>query len=51
MNTKDIAKKIQYFDDCYRRGEAKISDAKFDELVKQLKERNPNHPAINNNFR
>ena len=47
MNTKDIAKKIQYFDDCYRRGEAKISDTEFDELVKQLKERNPNHPAIN----
>ena len=47
MNTKEIAKKIQYFDDCYRRGEAKISDTEFDELVKQLKERNPNHPAIN----
>ncbi len=47
MNTKDLAKKIQYFDDCYRRGEAKISDTEFDELVKQLKARNPNHPAIN----
>ena len=39
MNTKEIAKKIQYFDDCYRRGEAKISDTEFDELVKQLKEK------------
>ena len=47
MNIKSLAKKIQYFDDCYRRGEAKISDAEFDELVKQLKARNPNHPAIN----
>jgi DNA ligase (NAD+) len=47
MNTKDLAKKIQYFDDCYRKGDAKISDAEFDELVKQFKARNPNHPAIN----
>ena len=47
MDIKTLAKKIEYFDQCYRRGEAKISDAEFDELVKQLKARNPNHPAIN----
>ena len=47
MNIKDLAKKIQYFDDCYRKGEAKISDAKYDSLYKELKSRNPNHPAIN----
>ena len=46
MNIKELAKKIQYFDDCYRKGEAKI-DAEFDELVLQIKSRNPNHPAIN----
>ena len=47
MNTKYLVKKIQYFDNCYRKGEAKISDVEFDQLVKQLKARNPNHPAIN----
>ena len=47
MNIKDLAKKIQYFDDCYRKGEAKISDAEFVELVLQIKSRNPNHSAIN----
>ena len=30
MNTKDLAKKIEYFDNFYRRGEAKISDAEHD---------------------
>ena len=47
MNTKLLAKKIQYFDKCYREGNAQISDQEFDELVKQLKTRTPNHPAIN----
>ena len=46
MNNKDLAKKIQYFDDCYRKGEAKISDAEYDSLYKELKSRNPNHPIF-----
>ena len=46
MNTKDLAKKIEYFDNCYRKGEAKISDAEFDSLYNELKKRNPNHPIF-----
>ncbi len=46
MNIKSLAKKIEYFDNCYRRGEAKISDAEYDSLYKQLKSRNPNHPIF-----
>ena len=46
MNIKSLAKKIEYFDNCYRRGEAKISDAEYDSLHKELKSRNPNHPIF-----
>ena len=46
MNIKDLAKKIEYFDNCYRKGEAKISDAEFDSLYNELKKRNPNHPIF-----
>ena len=46
MNIKSLAKKIEYFDNCYRRGEAKISDAEYDSLYKELKSRNPNHPIF-----
>ena len=46
MDTKTLAKKIQYFDNCYRKGEAKISDAEYDSLYKELKSRNPNHPIF-----
>ena len=46
MNIKTLAKKIQYFDNCYRKGEAKISDAEYDSLYKELKSRNPNHPIF-----
>ena len=38
MNTKDLAKKIEYFDNCYRKGEAKISDAEYDSLQRTQKE-------------
>ena len=47
MKIKTLIKKIEYFDNCYRRGEAQISNTEFDELVNQLKARNPKHPAIN----
>ena len=46
MDTKTLAKKIQYFDKCYRKGEAKIPDAEYDSLYKELKSRNPNHPIF-----
>ncbi len=46
MDTKTLAKKIQYFDNCYRKGQAKISDAEYDSLYKELKSRNPNHPIF-----
>ena len=29
MNIKSLAKKIEYFANCYRRGDAKISDKEF----------------------
>mgnify|MGYP001489978203 CR=1 FL=1 len=37
MNSKDLAKKIQYIYNCYRKGEAKISDPEYDCLFKELK--------------
>ena len=46
MNIKSLAKKIQYFDNCYRRGEAKVSDVAFDSLYNELRKRNPNHPIF-----
>ena len=46
MNIKSLAKKIQYFDNCYRKGQAKISDIEFDSLYNELRKRNPNHPIF-----
>ena len=43
MNTKDLANKIEYFDNCYRRGEAKVSDKKFDHLEANLRRIDPNN--------
>ena len=51
MNLKSLAKKIEYFDNCYRRGEAKISDAEYDSLYKELKSRNPNHPIFDQSMK
>jgi len=47
MNIKTLAKKIEYFDNCYRRGEAKISDVEFDQLENNLRRVAPEDDYFN----
>ncbi len=48
MNTKDLAKKIRFFDDCYRRGgEAKRSDSHFNQLENNLRRVDPKNNYFN----
>jgi DNA ligase (NAD+) len=41
-----IAYNIKYHNEKYFNGEAEITDAEFDSLVKELKEINPDHPVL-----
>jgi len=47
IKIKSLAKKIEYFDGCYRRGEAKISDGEFDQLENNLRRVAPEDDCFN----
>ena len=43
---QSLAERLERYNDAYRQGAPLVSDAEYDRLVEDLKEREPDHPFL-----